>query len=97
MGRDAVSTLSVFGKDPPMLNLTFPGLSSSPELPPPPPPPPTREDPEVVASKERQRLSELRRKGRRSTVLTGGQGVEESELGAVSRPEARSGAQLLGQ
>ena len=61
-------------------------------LPPPPPPPPTPDDPAVVESKKKLRESELRRRGRRASILTGGQGaLGEAE---VARPEA--GAQLLG-
>lgn len=75
--------------------MRFPGFSSSTPSVPPPPPPPTREDPEVKAAREKTRLAALQRKGRRASILTGGQGVEDS-LGSVSRPEARS-AQLLGQ
>jgi hypothetical protein len=54
--------------------------------------PPTREDPEIDEAKRRLRLSERNRRGRRSTILTGGQGV----LGdaQIERPR---GAQLLGQ
>ena len=58
------------------------------------PPLPTRRDPEIAAARKKQRDIELRRKGRRSTILTSGRGVED-QLG-VSRPQAR-GAELLGQ
>lgn len=67
-----------------------------PNIPPPPelPPVPTREDPEISAARERQRQADLRRRGRRATILTGGRGVED-ELGVVNRPQA--GATRLGQ
>ena len=59
-----------------------------PALPPPPPPPPTRENApvEVAESRKALRASELKRRGRASTIKTGGRGVE-GELG-VSRPAA---------
>ncbi len=57
-------------------------------------PPPTRQDPEISAARERQRKAELKRKGRRSTILTSARGVKE-KLG-VTRPQAR-GATLLGE
>jgi len=72
---------------------------SKPEPPPPLPPPkplpplPKREDPEIEAKRKRQLTAEKLRKGRRSTVLTSGRGVQD-ELGEVSRPRA---AKLLGQ
>lgn len=74
--------------------LTLPGFDKifgapkPPELPV-PPPLPERTDPAVAEAKEKLRLSERRRRGRRAAVLTGGRGVEE-ELGSVSRPEARA-------
>ncbi len=60
----------------------------------PAPPTPTRQDPEISAAREKQRKAELSRRGRRSTILTSGRGVE-GKLG-VTRPQAR-GAELLGQ
>lgn len=67
----------------------LPGFSS-PKPPPiqPLPPPITREDPEIKAAKEKQRRSELQRKGRRSQILTGSD--IESTFGDVSRPEAKA-------
>jgi len=64
-----------------------------PELPPIPPlpPPPTSDDPRIAAAREKQRLVGLKRKGRRSAILTSGRGVKEP-LGTVNRPSA----QLLG-
>lgn len=58
------------------------------------PPLPTRKDPEIEAARKRQQQADKLRRGRRSSILTGGQGVTEP-LGAVNRPEARS-AELLG-
>ena len=67
-----------------------------PKIPPPliPTPPPEREDPEISAARKKQRATELRRKGRRSTILTSGRGITDP-LGTVSRPEART-SELLG-
>ena len=58
-----------------------------------PPPPPKRDDPAIAEARKKLRASELRRKGRRSTIITGGAGV----LGEVplAQPQAR-GAQVLG-
>ena len=74
--------------------MILPGFSSSaPSLPPPPPPPPKRDDPAVAAARKKQRSADLRRRGRGSTIVTGGQGV----LGEtpLDQPRAR-GAQVLG-
>ena len=51
--------------------------SSSPAPTPPPPPPPKRTDPEVkeASAREKKRLSA--RKGRSSTMLTGGLGITD--------------------
>ncbi len=59
------------------------------------PPLPTRQDPAIGAARREQQTLERRRRGRRSTILTSGQGVED-QLGIISRPQARS-AQLLGE
>lgn len=69
----------------------------SPEMPEIPalPPPPTREDPEIDAARQKARDADLKRKGRKATILTSARGVED-ELGAVNRPLARAAA-LLGQ
>ena len=58
-----------------------------------PPPPPKRDDPAIAESRKKLRASELRRKGRRASIITGGAGV----LGEAPliQPQAR-GAQLLG-
>ena len=69
------------------------GGAKTPALPPAPPPPPTRDDPAIAESRKKLRASELRRKGRRASIITGGAGV----LGEAPliQPQAR-GAQLLG-
>ena len=73
--------------------MTLPGFSpKTPRLPPPPPAPPKRDDPAVVESKKKLRASELRRKGRRATILTGGEGVQ----GTAPLAQPRAGSQLLG-
>jgi len=78
--------------------MIFPGFSSGPSVPPPPPPPPTREDPAIAEAKEAQRQAELKRKGRKASVITGGQGVEDN-LGTAGGPQVERprAAQLLGQ
>lgn len=60
-----------------------------------PEPIPDLESPEVIEARKKQRLAELKRKGRRATILTGGLGVKEG-LGSVRRPGARE-AVLLGE
>lgn len=69
----------------------LPGFRRGPDVPEPPPPPPAREDPQIAKAKKDQRAIELKRKGRRSAILTSGRGVKEP-LGTVNRPAA----QLLG-
>ncbi len=60
------------------------------------PPLPTREDPSVKAARDREKLEAGRRKGRRATVLTSGQGVtDEGTLGRPRLTGDRS-ATLLG-
>ena len=74
--------------------MILPGFSpSAPSLPPPAPPPVKRDDPAIADARKKQEAAELRRKGRKSLNLTGGQGV----LGTapLAQPQARS-AQLLG-
>ncbi len=46
----------------------------SPPPPPPPPPVPTFDSPEIDDAREERRKAELRRRGRRSTILTSGLG-----------------------
>ena len=70
-----------------ILNRPFPGFTSSPKsetL----PPPPTLDDPAVAAAKEKLRLSEKRRKGRRASVLSSGQG---ENTGVIKRSAALGG------
>lgn len=66
-------------------------LSGSSDIPP-LPPPPTRQDPAILDAMKKQKSSELARAGRRSTILTGGRGVQ-SPLGTTNRPMAK---QFLG-
>ena len=80
------------------LTSAFSSLSpSAPAALPPPPPPPSRSDPAVQASisgaKKKQRDEDLRRRGRKSTILTGGAGVVGEA--PLSQPRA-TGAILLG-
>jgi hypothetical protein len=51
-------------------------LFSPPQPPPPPPPPevPTLDSPEIDKASDELRKAELRRRGRRSTILTSGLG-----------------------
>lgn len=68
--------------------LRLPGFgSSAPAAPAPLPPLPDREDPAVLEAREKLRLSEKRRRGRRASILTGGSGLDD-ELGFVYRPSA---------
>lgn len=54
------------------------GFSSKPpRMPDPPPPEPVREDPAVAEAATKLRLSEQRRRGRASTIITGARGVTE--------------------
>lgn len=74
--------------------MMLPGFSSSaPALPRDPPPPVKTTDPAIAASKKKLRESELRRKGRRSTIVTGGAGVTSDA--PLSQPKA-GGSILLG-
>ena len=52
------------------------GIFSSPSLPAPPPTPaaPTREDPAVADARRKEQQLATKAKGRRSTLLTGGEG-----------------------
>jgi hypothetical protein len=71
-----------------MKHFRMPGFSSSaPVAPAPLPPLPEREDPAVLEAREKLRLSEKRRKGRRASILTSGSGLDD-ELGIVQRPSA---------
>ena len=59
------------------------------------PPLPDREDPAIEAARKKQASNDLRRRGRRSTILTSGSGVSDNFGDVSSRP--RAGAKLLGQ
>ena len=59
------------------------------------PPPITRDDERVKKARSDAIRAEKKRKGRRSTILTSGRGVDDDQLGTVTRPEARN-AKLLG-
>lgn len=62
-------------------------LFSSPKPPPPPPPLPKLDDPAIEEARRKRRLSELKRSGRRSTILTGGAGdITEAN---IEKPELR--------
>lgn len=65
---------------------------AKPKMPPPPPAPVQRDDPSVTDARERLRQSELQRRGRAATILTG-QLDDEVTLG---RPRAGSGSGGLG-
>ena len=75
--------------------MILPGFSPSPPALPPPPPPVTRisAEPAISEARKKQEETDLRRRGRRSTIKTSGQGV----LGTAPlvQPQARR-AQLLG-
>lgn len=74
----------------------LPGFGGGAPAPAPLPPLPTQDDPAIAEARKIQRTSELRRKGRRASILTSGRGVED-ELGtAANRPQARA-AKLLGE
>ena len=55
-----------------------------PSAPPPLPPLPTRADPAIAARRQAVKAAEAKRKGRRATLLTGGQGVAASD--SLNRP-----------
>lgn len=74
--------------------MIFPGKSIfSPPKPPAlsaPPPIPTREDPAIAAARDKLRLSEKRRRGRRAAILAP---PEDS----LSEPIMARGSQILGR
>jgi len=55
-----------------------------PALPAAPPPPPSVEDPAVQDARSRQLVADSKVKGRRATLLTGGEGVEPGNIGKKS-------------
>ena len=64
------------------------GLFSKPKIPPLPAPPkqPSRDDPSIEEARKAQRLADLRRKGRKSTIITGGAGLTTDA--PLSQPQA---------
>lgn len=80
--------------------LTLPGKSIfSPPKPralPPPPPAPIRSDPgtsvAIADARKKEQVAAKGRRGRRSTIVTGGQGV----LGETPLAQPRAGSQVLG-
>lgn len=62
--------------------------AKKPRAPEPLPPLPTRKDPAIEDARKRQASADRMRKGRRSTILTSGRGVDD-ELGNVARPAAK--------
>lgn len=85
-----------------MKNFTciFPGgglFSSKPDAPTPLPPPPKLDDPAVDTAREKLRLSEKRRRGRRASILTSQSGTTEATAG-IKRPEVlgQTGSQSSG-
>lgn len=65
--------------------------------PPPPPAIPPGSDPagraDVSGASQKAIAEERRRKGRRSTILTSGRGLDDDQLGIIQRPQAQ---RLLG-
>ena len=59
------------------------------------PPPVNRTNAAVQKARADTIRKEKNRKGRKSTILTSGQGVDDDQLGIIQRPEARN-ARLLG-
>jgi hypothetical protein len=66
----------------------LPGFGGSPAAPAPLPAPVTREDPSIAEAKNKSRLSELKRKGRRASILNGGGGVADGDAD-VEQPTAQ--------
>lgn len=63
--------------------MSFFSAPKAPALPPPPPPPPEKNDPSVLDARRREIEAASKAKGRKATLLTGGEGVEEA--GNVAR------------
>lgn len=70
-------------------NIFSPPKAAMPE---PLPPPPKEDDPAIEENKKKVRQSELRRRGRKASILTSGQGT----LGEATTARPEAGAQLLG-
>jgi hypothetical protein len=66
--------------------MRLPGFGGGASTPPPPSPPPERDDPRIAEAKNKLRQSELKRRGRRASILT----KPEEDLGEanISRPQA---------
>ena len=63
------------------------GLLSTPKISiPKPPKQPNRDDPSIEAARKAQRAADLRRKGRKSTIITGGAGLTSDA--PLSQPQA---------
>ena len=79
---DPLFGLATTGKLPDPLGLM------PPKIPPLPAPPkiPTRDDESIEAAGKRQRAADLKRKGRASTIITGGAGVTSDA--PLSQPQA---------
>ena len=73
--------------------MILPGFASKPPPLPATVPVVTREDPAIAEARKKLKTSELRRKGRRSTIISGGAGVVGDA--PLSQPQAGS-AQVLG-
>lgn len=56
--------------------------------------PPERDDPKIAAAAAAERADQLRKRGRRATILSGGRGVVGSA--PLGRPTATAGAATLG-
>lgn len=61
---------------------------AKPPTPPPPAPLPVREDPAVKEAERRERLATARRRGRRATILTSGQGTTDNAT--ITRPSGKT-------
>ena len=71
--------------------------AADPVDPPPPLPPPVTRDSKAVRDARAAAIrNEQKRKGRKSTILTSSRGVEDDQLGIISRPEAQNASTLLG-
>lgn len=64
--------------------MSFLGGTKAPALPPEPPPPPAQNDPAVQDARARQLAADNKAKGRKATLLTGGEGVEAGNIGKKS-------------
>lgn len=83
---DPLFSLVTTGKPPDPL-----GLLAKPKIPPLPAPPdqPSRDDPSIEAARKKEREAAARRKGRASTIITGGAGLTSDA--PLSQPQALGG------